>query len=670
MTELFNEFESVSSKAWKQKIQVDLKGADYNESLIWKSNEGIDVKPFYHADDLPPIIPNISKTATKVNISQSIFVSDSKNANAKASEAIKKGADSLIFVLPSDEINIHDLLANLGLDSIPVYFNFQFLDSDYIKSLAQLADVVNFRLNFDIIGNLGRSGNWFHNLNKDHQLLDEIMSYASAFKSVLSVDLSLYQNAGANMVQQLAYGLAHANEYLNHYNENIDQTIVFNVTVGTNYFFEIAKLRALRILWASLAKEYNANPNCEIIVTPTKRNKTVYDYNINMLRTTTECMSAILGGADSICNLPYDAIYHKDNAFGERISRNQLLILKHESYFDVVNNPSDGTYYIENLTSEMAQKALDLFKDIESNKGFLAQLKNGTIQRKIKESAAKEQQQFDDGEKVLLGSNKHPNPQDRMKDELELYPFVKIKKRKTIIEPIIEKTPFRGIRTRTFKNRIKYLKMKRTIVPILLLAFIYTNCKPAPKIDYKFGEEKNLFPCSSVDMDLIKEAVYVFEEFIFENYSFNAPDKEKAAYFNFLKNSEVKLMPMGEKFDDHIKNVFYALKTEESLWSGTQDQKTLNLDHEIIKCIIENINIEAIKPVFKTLAESKTLRGEVLAPTLRSYFNKIEEDRALATYIALDLFYAKIFQFDLSLTPVELAKQIRAINDKNRGHQH
>lgn len=158
-----------------------------------------------------------------------------------------------------------------------------------------------------------------------------------------------------------------------------------------------------------------------------------------MLRTTTECMSAVLGGANVIINMPYDAVYHKDNEFGDRISRNQLLILKNESYFDKVDNPSDGAYYIENLTSQFSEKALNLFKNIEEHGGFLAQLKEGIIQKKIKESAAKEQTQFDSGDLVLLGTNKHPNPKDKMKDDLELYPFVKHNPVKTLIEPIIEK---------------------------------------------------------------------------------------------------------------------------------------------------------------------------------------------------------------------------------------
>ena len=207
----------------------------------------------------------------------------------------------------------------------------------------------------------------------------------------------------------------------------------------TNYFFEIAKLRALRLLFNTLAKEYNHELECYIIATPTKRNKTLYDYNVNMLRTTTECMSAILGGADAVANLAYDAIYHKDNEFGDRISRNQLLVLKHESYFDKVNNPADGAYYIETLTEQLAEKALELFKDIEKNGGLISQLIDGTIQRKINENAQKEQELFDSGKEVLLGTNKYPNKNDQMKNDLELYPFVKQNARKTLITPIIEK---------------------------------------------------------------------------------------------------------------------------------------------------------------------------------------------------------------------------------------
>lgn len=438
---LFEDFSEVSSKQWKQLIQYDLKGADYNETLIWKTDEGIHVKPFYHADEFQKL-PNISVTKAKEwQICQTIFVANIEKSNRKAVNAIARGAESIKFVLPSEDIIVKDLLVNINLTKTIVFFECQFLSAQFIDQFAFTPNLNNIHIASDIIGNLAKTGNWFKNLKADHTELEAIVKDTNA----VTVHLDLYQNAGANMVQQLAYALAHVNEYLNHFDAILSdkekQTfkVTFNVAVGSNYFFEIAKLRALRTLWPTLAEAYGFNTECFIFVNPTKRNKTLYDYNTNMLRTTTECMSAVLGGANMICNLPYDAVYHKDNEFGERIARNQLLVLKHESYFDKVNNPADGAYYIESLTQQLAEKALELFKEIEVNGGFLHQLKEGIIQKKIKESAAKEQERFDKGKLILLGTNKHPNPDDKMKHELELFPFVKRNPVKTLIEPIIER---------------------------------------------------------------------------------------------------------------------------------------------------------------------------------------------------------------------------------------
>ncbi|WP_298239044.1 methylmalonyl-CoA mutase subunit beta [uncultured Algibacter sp.] len=436
---LFDDFNQVSAKQWKQKIQFDLKGADYNETLIWHINEDIAVKPFYHADDFSKY-PEVTHKETKGwKICQSIFVTDARKANSKAIHAIKRGAESIKFIIPDDTHSTLDLIQNINLKLTPIYLELQFLSEVFVKNIGKSINNEKIQIEIDIIENLAKTGNWFKNIKDDFQKLESVIKETNS----ITINTSTYQNGGATIVQQLAYALAHANEYLNYFKTNNQkiQTLktTFNVAVGTNYFFEIAKLRALRQLWNILSSEYNINSNCYITVTPTKRNKTLYDYTTNILRTTTECMSAILGGADTIYNLAYDTIYHKDNEFGERIARNQLLILKHESYFNIVNNASDGSYYIESLTNQLAEKALSIFKNIEANGGFLHQLKAGTIQRKIKESALKEQQQFDSGTEVLLGTNKHPNVNDKMKDELELYPFVKSKTRKTLIEPIIEK---------------------------------------------------------------------------------------------------------------------------------------------------------------------------------------------------------------------------------------
>ncbi|WP_264565231.1 methylmalonyl-CoA mutase subunit beta [Flavobacterium sp. N3904] len=436
---LFDDFSPVSAKQWKQKIQFELKGADYNETLIWNSPEDIKIKPFYDKEDIAKTHP-ISTKASEFKICQNIFVFDIEKSIVKALDALNRGTESLRFTIPDESVNIVKLLEKIPLEKITVYFHFNFLSIDFVKKIDTIAKEKNAIIYclLDPIGQLAKDGNWFQTQEKNNfETLEKLTKETSSI-SLISVNGGLYQNAGANIVQQIAYSLAHANEYFNRIS-SINQPIVFQISVGGNYFFEIAKLRAFRILFNSIAKEYNHNLDCHLLITPTKRNKTIYDYNVNMLRTTTECMSAILGGADAIANLPYDALYHKDNEFGDRIARNQLLILKEESYFDKVDNPADGSYYIENLTNQLADKALLLFKDIEANGGFLKQLNEGIIKRKIQESADSEQALFDSGKETLLGTNKYPNKNDKMKQDLELFPFVKIKPRKTLITPIIEK---------------------------------------------------------------------------------------------------------------------------------------------------------------------------------------------------------------------------------------
>ncbi|BDB51695.1 methylmalonyl-CoA mutase subunit beta [Flavobacterium ammonificans] len=440
MKPLFTNFAPVSAKEWKQKIQFELKGADYNEILIWNSPDDIKVKPFYDKEDIKEVI-SVTTKASEFKICQNIFVHDINKSIERALDSLARGAESIRFSIEDETIAIEKLLEKLPLESTPIFFHLNFISIDFVQKIESIATKRKAAIycNIDPIGHLAKEGNWFITSEKNNfETLNNLVKRGN-YLSLISVNGALYQNSGATIVQQIAYTLAHTNEYFNHIELSKPQTMVLEIAVGTNYFFEIAKLRAIRLLFNLIAKEYNQNWNCHLVVTPTRRNKTLYDYNVNMLRTTTECMSAILGGADTIANLPYDALYHKDNEFGDRIARNQLLILKNESYFDKVNNPSDGSYYIESLTQQLADKALVLFKDIEANGGFLKQLNEGIIKRKIQESADKEQDLFDSGKEILLGTNKHANKDDRMKHDLELFPFVKIKPRKTLITPIIEK---------------------------------------------------------------------------------------------------------------------------------------------------------------------------------------------------------------------------------------
>ncbi len=430
---LFSDFDSMSSAAWKQQLQYELKGSDYNQTLVWESPEGIKVKPFYHADE------NIPRHAIAAPqdflICQDIFVYDLDKSVYRAKDSLKRGAECLRFKIPNAEVDVSALLMPLDREGLVIYLKTNFFDAAFFDKLRALPLQARVFVSIDPLQHLAREGNWIPGPDNFKALEQAAQNQRASF---LSVDATLYAEAGATTVQQLAYALAQLNEYFERC-PSLDGTALIETAIGPNYFFEIAKLRALRLLVNTLAKEQGKQISTHILATPQKRNKTLYDYNVNMLRTTTECMSAVLGGADAVANLPYDAIYHKSNEFGERIARNQLLVLKHESYFAAVSNAAEGSYYIESLTRQIAQKSLELFKEIEAGGGFLAQLKDGTIQRKIRESAQKEQDAFQSGQTVLIGTNKYPNPSDRMSEELELFPFVKNQPRKTLITPVIPK---------------------------------------------------------------------------------------------------------------------------------------------------------------------------------------------------------------------------------------
>jgi methylmalonyl-CoA mutase len=431
---LFSEFKGTTPVAWKQKIQVDLKGADYNETLLWKTNEGITVKPFYTKEDRTH--HKIKQPEAAFKICQTLLVADEKKANDLATDALKRGATALQFIV-KEKFDHTLLFDKIDFKDITVYFKFEFLDADFVNEISKQINSDTCFFQIDIIGSLAEAGNWFVSLKEDHNTLENIVN---TVENSVSVSGDLYQNAGANMVQQLAYSLAHANEYLNHFGAENAHKIHFHLSVGGNYFHEIAKLRAFRLLWASLLKEYNVkNIGAHLFVTPSKRNKTLYDYNVNMLRTTSECMSAILGGSNTISNISYDKVYAESNEFGERISRNQLLILQQESGFQNAQNIADGSYYVESLTEQMAEKALIIFKQIEKGGGFLKQLKEGNIQRKLKESTSKEEVQFKENTLILLGTNLQPNKENLMKETIVLDPFVKQRNIKTLFPPIIRK---------------------------------------------------------------------------------------------------------------------------------------------------------------------------------------------------------------------------------------
>ncbi|WP_224484465.1 methylmalonyl-CoA mutase subunit beta [Robertkochia aurantiaca] len=446
---LFDEFEPVPAKQWKQKIQYDLKGADYNETVVTHTREGIDIKPFYHREDLGDL-QTLSLKANPWSVTEKIVITEDGSWAETAQKAIEGGAQTLHLVSEEENISANKQLNTILEQGQHVLLSASHISRQDLESWSGKDFAGKLTIITDIIQRLATTGNWIENLEKDFQRLANLidtfseMTNQNSIDLAISADLSVYQNAGADSAQQLAYAMSHMNEYLNFLNEKYGEKkpvlcFMFLNAAGSNYFMEIAKLKALRLLWETLSAEYQTGKPCRIISYPTLRNKTIYDYNVNLLRTTTESMSNILGGADFVGNLPYNTVFEEPTGFGDRIARNQLLILKHESYFDKVLNPADGAYYIEKLTAELAQKGLKLFKDIEAGGGFLQQLKEHKIQKKIRESHLQEQEQYDKGELTLVGSNLYLNKEERMKEAVKKPVTPQKRSRKTIIEPIIAK---------------------------------------------------------------------------------------------------------------------------------------------------------------------------------------------------------------------------------------
>ncbi|AZQ44473.1 methylmalonyl-CoA mutase subunit beta [Nonlabens ponticola] len=444
---LFTEFDPVSEAQWKQKIQYDLKGADYNETLITKTPSGIHIKPLYLPDS--QVEMNLPSRATHDGgwyISQKIYCGNAAAANKKALDILNRGAEGLILDIPKADVDLEQLFDNLPAVGIQVHP--RFMDLDFLDRLHKIAP--NAYVHFDILHELGHRGNWFKNQKVDFEKHSKFLKNYKGYFSNITITTSHYQQAGATVVQELAYYAAHLHEYLNAYCHDAslqddgiysafakaDKRINIDTTIGPDYFMQIAKYRAYRVITKSVGKLYDLNLEAYITATPSLRNKSLLDYNVNLLRTTTECMSAVLGGADTVHNLAYDAFFHKENEFGDRIARNQLLILKEEAYLNKVANVADGTYYINALTKELTEKAMQIFKEIEKAGGLVQSLFEGTIQRKTKESDTSEREKVQNGNQIMVGVNKFPNTAQPLQSEYEILPFQKIEHRKTLVTPI------------------------------------------------------------------------------------------------------------------------------------------------------------------------------------------------------------------------------------------
>ena len=441
---LFSEFQAPTKQEWLDKIGVDLKGADFQKRLVWKTPEGFSVQPFYQRDDVEklstpysmpgefPFVRGNKKNDNTWYIRQEIEADDAKAANAKALDVLNKGIDSLSFTIPGDCVSaefVETLLKDIYCDCVELNFN------TCKRHSAELAEILvaYFEKNgYDkekIIGSI----DWdpmdkiLQGKPVDH-IMEVMNTYAVPLVNTLkdypnfrciTVNAVNLSNKGAYCMQELGYALAWGNEYMQQLTDaGVDATLAakkikFNMGISENYFMEIAKFRAGRMLWAEIVKQYNPQCDCacQMIVNAitTEYNMTIFDAHVNLLRSQTETMSAALAGVHSIVVTPFDAAYEKPDDFSERIARNQQLLLKEECHFNTVVDPSAGSYYIETLTESLAKEAWKEFLAVEEKGGFLEAIKSGAVQEDIDATNAKRHTLAAQRREFILGTNQFPN---------------------------------------------------------------------------------------------------------------------------------------------------------------------------------------------------------------------------------------------------------------------
>ena len=446
---LFDQFPPVSTEEWRAKVEVDLKGADFNKKLVWRTNEGFNVQPMYRAEDikdlkttdsLPGEYPFVRGTKTNNDwyIRQEIEVCCPKAANEKATEILGKGVTSLGFKLKEDldADGLKTLLA--GIDLAKVEVNFDCCPNKALQLAKDLVEVVKAAgaadtftgsIGFDPFRRLLKHGKDFP---KDIKALAaEIVKAVAEVKNlrVLAVNTDKLCNAGAYIYQELGYALSWGNEWISQLTDaGIDATeaakrIKFNMGISTNYFMEIAKFRAARMLWAQIVKQYEPKCDCackmNVHATTSEFNQTIFDAYVNLLRSQTESMSAALAGVDSITVTPFDKQYKNPDDFSERLARNQQLLLKEESHLDKIVDPAGGSYYVETLTMSIANEAWKLFLATEEQGGFYAALKAGEVQKAVNESSDKRHTDVARRKESLLGTNQFPNFNEIANDKIK-----------------------------------------------------------------------------------------------------------------------------------------------------------------------------------------------------------------------------------------------------------
>ncbi|HOJ03846.1 MAG TPA: methylmalonyl-CoA mutase family protein [Bacteroidota bacterium] len=456
---LFDEFPRPLKTDWLQQATAELEGRDFKKALVWSTDEGIDVQPMYFREDaeglaqlgaLPGEAPFVRGATALQNsvqpwtIAQRVQHPDPATAALEIAQEIHGGATgvaircdaSAVLLAPSASAaelqgvdgvavqHIDDLRPMLA--AIPEHITLDVqagLSAPALLAMNLAAGRTPEHVEYDPLTCLLRHGQLPITIEQSMDLAADALRLVHrrvVGTTVLGVHADSFHNAGANSVQELAFAVAAGVEYIHQMSDRditaaeVAPHLRFTFAVGSNFFMEIAKLRAARMLWAMVMKEFGVDGEqhqaLRLHVRTSRWFATKYDPWVNMLRGTVESLAAAVGGADSMYTAPFDEVVAPPTEFSRRIARNVQLLLREESHINHVVDPAGGSYYIETLTAELADKAWALFQDVEAEGGFLAAMRTGFLQEHIAGTAAAKSKRYSQRKDVLIGTNQYPNP--------------------------------------------------------------------------------------------------------------------------------------------------------------------------------------------------------------------------------------------------------------------
>ena len=409
-----SEFPPVTTEQWEHIIRQNMTGPEYASKLIWHPEEGLAVRPYYRSDDLaglhfldaaPGEFPFVRGTRSNGGwrIREEVDVADPEEANRAACAAVVAGAEEIAFLRaklenPSD---LAILLANL--QEIPI--SFEGLSPETLRTLVERlikrphGTIVS--ADFDPLA--------------DPDFSAELLRNAPPGFRPFVIHADEFQEHAAGAIEEVGFALTAGVDFIAEMQERgltidrITGSLSFSFAMGPEFFIQIAKLRAFRMVWAKAVESFGGTHEAArsaIHARTARWNETVYDPHVNILRATTEAISAILGGADSITVAPFDECYRQPDESSRRLARNTQVVLKQEALLSHVADPIGGSYLIEVLTNTIASKAWKLFQELETAGGYRKASASGIIASVLERRMSSRDEAVSCRRRVLTGTNR------------------------------------------------------------------------------------------------------------------------------------------------------------------------------------------------------------------------------------------------------------------------